>query len=121
MNQKEFEQYFSQFTGQASHLLVGKGQEYAGADDRLANFKRGAKLAGIAPLTVLFVYLSKHYDALASYVRDPEKLVSEPIEGRLHDLVNYCILAGALIYEERHLSAPKENYIGDEPIRGTSR
>lgn len=85
------------------NLLIIKGGEYSGQDDRLANFKRGSALTGIKPLTVLMVYLSKHYDALSTYVRDMEKgedrLRSEPIEGRLDDLINYCILAKAIIQE----------------------
>ena len=105
MQQTEFENLFKKIAAQAEHLLVVKGGEYAGSADRLANFKRGAALVGVDPLTVLAIYLSKHYDAVMSYVRASEagtKLtLSEPIEGRFLDLINYCILAIALIEEAR--------------------
>ena len=52
-----------------------------------------------------FVYASKHYDAIATYVqRDAQgfdQKLSEPIEGRLHDLLNYCILMIALIEDAK--------------------
>lgn len=85
-------------------LLRNKGGEYASDQDVLANFKRGAALVGVNPLTCLFIYLSKHYDAIATYVRDKEegkdRVRTEPIAGRLDDLINYCLLAKAIIAEE---------------------
>ena len=86
-------------------LLKIKGGEYANSDDRLANFKRGAALTGVTPLQVLFVYLSKHYDGVASFIRKSASgepiTLSEPIEGRLDDIIVYCTLAKALVREER--------------------
>lgn len=105
MDQKQFEQLFSNTMQELHQLLVVKGGEYAGSDDRLANFKRGGALTGVKPLTVLFIYLAKHYDAVSTYVRDKQVGIdrprSEEIEGRLDDLMNYCILAKAIIAEER--------------------
>lgn len=99
-------------------LLKVKGGEYAGGEDRLHNFKRGAELTGTTPLQCLFVYLSKHYDSVATYVRKDatgkEQVLSEPIEGRLDDMINYCILAKALIAEGKlPVDTPEEK----EPAR----
>ena len=84
-------------------LLLVKGGEYANSDDRLANFKRGAMLTGVTPLQCAFVYASKHYDAVATYVRDQaagrDRPRSEPISGRLDDLINYCLLLKGLVQE----------------------
>jgi hypothetical protein len=92
-------------------LLLLKGGEYAGSDDRLANFKRGAMNSGVTPLQVLHIYLSKHYDAFSTFVKDTAagnlRELSEPIEGRLDDLINYCLLAKALIKEEREIAHAK--------------
>lgn len=105
MKQSEFELVFARAMEQAKGLLQTKGVEYAGSADRLSNFKRGADLTGCTPLQVAFVYASKHYDAIATYVqRDAqgfEQKLSEPIEGRLHDLLNYCVLMIALIEDGR--------------------
>lgn len=89
---------------ESSKLLLLKGGEYSGNVDKLGNFKRGAVLAGVTPLQTLFIYMSKHYDAFATYVRDDAANVdrprSESINGRLDDLINYCILAKALIVDQ---------------------
>jgi hypothetical protein len=104
MNQADFDALVHATVQSTAHLLVSKGGEYAGSEDRLANFKRGAALVGVTPLQCLFVYMSKHYDAVATFVRDEAagttRPRSEPIEGRLDDLINYCILAKALVAEK---------------------
>lgn len=103
MNQKEFEQVVEATLSRINELLVVKGGEYAGSEDRLANFKRGAELTGCSPLQVLHIYLSKHYDAFSTYVRDQasgtQRPRSESISGRLDDIINYCLLAQALVKE----------------------
>ena len=105
MTHDDFKKLFAETVTSCEALLKVKGGEYAGDEDRLANFKRGAAHVGVKPLTVLFIYLSKHYDALATYVRLSEQgaamELSEPIEGRLQDLINYCILARAVIEESK--------------------
>lgn len=103
MKQEQFDEVVKQTIDSINNLLRVKGGEYAGSEDRLANFKRGAQLTGAAPLQVLFIYLSKHYDAVSTYVRDQANGTarerSEPIDGRLDDIINYCILAKALVRE----------------------
>ena len=105
MNQEDFANQVNDIMEHCHELLVVKGGEYAGSEDRLANFKRGAALTGCTPLQCLFVYMSKHYDAVATYIRDEAsgklRPRSEPIDGRFNDLINYCILAQALIEEQK--------------------
>lgn len=108
MKQAEFDKVFQEAIAQANNLLQTKGVEYTGpqTQDRLANFKRGATLTGCTPLQVAFVYASKHYDAISTFVQNDAKgnkqVLSEPIEGRLHDLMNYCILMLAIVQEKRN-------------------
>jgi len=120
MQQDEFEKVVLGTMEQCRQLLVVKGGEYAGSVDRLANFKRGADLVGVTPLQCLFVYLSKHYDAVATFVRDQangeDRPRSEPIEGRLDDLINYCLLAKALIVEAQRPKAG-DAYVPARPQR----
>ena len=105
MNQADFSKLVDGIVKDCHELLVVKGGEYAGSEDRLANFKRGAALTGCTPLQCLFIYMSKHYDAVATYVRDEAagttRPRSEAIDGRLNDLINYAILAQALVQEAR--------------------
>lgn len=104
MDQKRFQELFAETVAKLENLLVVKGGEYAGSEDRLANFKRNAERQGVNPLAILDIYMSKHWDSWTTYVRNviagKEQKLSEPIEGRLHDIINYCILATALIEEQ---------------------
>lgn len=121
MNQLEFDVVLQETIDSIKKLLSVKGGEYAGSTDRLANFKRGASLTGATPLQCLFIYLSKHYDAIATFVRDDATGVnrerSEPIDGRLDDIINYCLLAKALIRENVGRRADEAGVdTGDLPI-----
>jgi hypothetical protein len=106
VNQHDFSALVSATVKSTADLLVVKGGEYAGDGDRLANFKRGAALTGCTPLQVAFIYASKHYDGIASFVKTSAagtpRPSSEPIEGRFDDLINYCLLMKALVVEARN-------------------
>lgn len=82
-----------------------KGHDYAGDDDALLNFKTAAAAVGLAPEQIWSVYAHKHWSAVMTYVRDQGQLASEPIEGRLHDLILYSFLMLGLI-EERKQARP---------------
>ena len=105
MNRSDFDNLVKETINETAQLLISKGAEYAGNEDRLANFKRGAAHIGVTPLQVALIYTSKHFDALSTYIRNDargmEQILSEPIDGRIHDLINYCFLIKALIIEER--------------------
>jgi len=129
VNNSDFTKLFTETMKTIEGLLIVKGGEYAGDADRLANFKRGAKLVGVTPLQVAFIYASKHYDGIATYVRDmadgTERKRSESIEGRLDDLMNYCLLMKALIREgsavsNATVSAERSRTYADGAILGGS-
>ncbi len=114
MNQKEFTALLDVISKSTTQLLISKGAEYASDTDRLANFKLNAERLGLSPLQVWAVYAFKHVDAIQSYsqkihaspdipvpvkMRAVDRVLSEPIEGRFHDLINYMILGLALLEE----------------------
>jgi hypothetical protein len=76
-----------------------KGNEYT-QGDKLDNFKRIAKELGIDAKMVLWVYLKKHLDSIANYIKIG-RVLSEPIEGRIMDARVYLSLLRCLIEEER--------------------
>lgn len=118
MNAQEFEKVVEETIVSIRKLLEVKGGEYAGTEDRLSNFKRGAASTGCTPLQVAFIYAAKHWDSIASYTRNPNRPSSEPIEGRLDDLINYCLLIKGIIREARqpysHFIAPP--VFGPNPV-----
>lgn len=113
MDNKQFTALVDQTVRDTSALLISKGQEYAGSDDRLANFKRGAALTGTTPLQCCFIYISKHYDSLSTYIKKDaagfDQHLSEPIDGRINDIINYMFLMKALIQENENAQVDKQS------------
>ena len=90
-------------TAQIEELSAKKGGEYAGDDDRLANFRRNGAALGLPMETVWAVYAGKHWDAIQQFIRDQrngkarERL--EPIAGRVDDLLVDLLLFKAMLEE----------------------
>ncbi len=101
MNGIEFEELLATTCNTLFDLTRTKGVEYANDADQLANFKRLAQQLDLHPTAVLFVYLQKHLDSIANYVRlaqhDGSYTSSEPISGRIDDAILYLVLLKALI------------------------
>lgn len=84
-------------------IMKTKGRSYSGLEDKLGNFKRGAELSGTSPERVWFIYFTKHFDALSSFIRG-EYSDSEPIKGRIIDLINYLMLFCGILQEQGQLN-----------------
>jgi len=84
-------------------LSKKKGGEYAGDEDRLANFRRIGNSLGLPMESVWAVHTAKHWDAIMQYIRDQREGKSrdrmEPIEGRVDDLIVYALLFKAMLAE----------------------
>ena len=80
-----------------------KGNDYTrgkGDLDRTDNFKQAAENNGVTPFQAWGVYFYKHVSAVWRFLKDG-KVESEPIDGRLHDVINYSILLLLLVREMR--------------------
>jgi hypothetical protein len=103
MKHEDFDEIIRKTIITIESLSKLKGGEYAGDDDRLANFKRNAIALHLEPEQIWAVYTAKHWDAVMQYVRDiathTTRTRLESIEGRLDDLVLYCILMKAIVQE----------------------
>lgn len=80
-----------------------KGHDYAGEEDALGNFKNAAARLGLTPEQVWAVYSDKHWSAIMTYCREGQ-VESEPIEGRIHDIILYGFLLLGLIEEKKRAS-----------------
>lgn len=80
-----------------------KGNDYTrgkGDLDRTDNFKMAAENNGVTALQAWGVYFYKHVSAVWRFLKDG-KVESEPIEGRIYDVINYAILLALLVKEMR--------------------
>ena len=93
-------------------LGILKGGEYAGDDDRLANFRRNGFDQDLPMETIWRVYAAKHWDAIGQYIKDvrngTQRKRAEPIGGRVDDLIVYLLLFKAMVVEhDRSMVSPK--------------
>lgn len=105
MTPAEFQNLFTSTVDKLHALAAIKGGEYASESDRLANFRTAGQRLGVPPELVLLTYLDKHYAALCNFIRDQlagrTRPRSEPIDGRVHDMMIYLILFLALLRERQ--------------------
>lgn len=118
MTKKDFEKIVDEIFSQCKDVLITKGREYQSNVQEgvnvFANFERGANLTGVNRETILFVYLSKHYDSISTYIKDQqlqrERKMTEPIDGRIIDAINYLILLYGMVQQKkRSISAKPPN------------
>lgn len=87
-----------------------KGGEYAGDDDRLANFRRNGVALGLPLEAVWAVYAAKHWDAIIQSVKDivtgKTRQRMEPLEGRIDDLITYLVLFKCALEERQQAEKP---------------
>lgn len=80
--------------------LRGHGQkEYAHEDDNaLRNFESVGKYVGIEREKTLMVYLMKHVDGIAAFIKG-HKSQREDVRGRINDGIVYLVLLRAMLDE----------------------
>lgn len=102
MNQERFQELLSSIESRDRSILAPKGKEYTqGDEDKLKNFKESARDAGVSPEKVCYIFMKKHIDAIASYVKHGKTYSEESIEGRISDARNYLALLEAIIIDQK--------------------
>jgi hypothetical protein len=99
MNRKDFQEMMDADYRAIRAINNTKGNDYAGQDDALRNFKEQAATLKLRPEQVWAVLALKHWFAIMTYCADGA-VQSEPIEGRLHDIILYSFLLLGLIRED---------------------
>lgn len=66
--------------------------------DRIAAFRRIGGDINVPMTKVWAIFAQKHWGAVMKFVKDGQ-VESEPIDGRINDLINYFVLLGAIIHD----------------------
>ena len=110
MQAQKFYDLTEELIDECLEIMKSKGLAYSGKQDSFANFKRVAKNLSMSQYNVWYVYFAKHLDSLASWIRE-EYSDSEPITGRIKDLINYLfLLYGMIIEKEQEEKLLEEGY-----------
>jgi len=110
MTNVEVEELIKDTFDRILHLREVKAAEYSEDGDALSNFRRNGEDMGLPMEVVWRVYAGKHWDALSQHVRDigngTRRVLSEPIESRIDDLIVYLCLFKAMLRERDAKRAP---------------
>jgi hypothetical protein len=101
MTHEELQKHVHSVFTLIDNMLINKAADYAGSEDRMGNFKRRAAAAGVTPVQVCFLDLSKHYDAISNIMRGAtnQGIPTQSLTDRLLDQIVYSLLLWGL-YEE---------------------
>lgn len=99
MTFKEADEILEILFQEEKDIAKTKAVEYT-QGDRLDNFKRIGREIGIPAKVVLWIYLKKHLDSIASYIKSGTTL-SESIESRILDARVYLHLLRCIIEEDK--------------------
>jgi hypothetical protein len=74
-----------------------KGKEYATSADVLQNFKDLATRLNVSPKIVWAIFFYKHVTSLLNWASSTDDTkMSEPLQGRIVDVINYALFAQAI-------------------------
>lgn len=75
-----------------------KGHDYSGKEDTLSHIKTASRELGLTFENIWAVFTRKHWLAVMTYCKEGQ-VQSEPVQGRLQDIIVYCLLLLAYIHE----------------------
>lgn len=114
MKQKQFEQELAEVIQECTSMLTKKGREYQATEidgiEVFQNFINVGNTLGLNKEDVLFVYFEKHIHSISKFLMDLrsgkslseiENNMTEPINGRIVDAINYLLLLNSMINERR--------------------
>lgn len=105
VSSRQMQDLIRQVADEVLGVNKSKGGEYSGDTNALANFERLAVELNMSPEKVLWVYMTKHLDSIRTYIKNistqideadrlngPLPVLSEPITGRVMDVIAYMCL-----------------------------
>jgi len=101
MKHEQFVKLLKEIQAEQSKVLISKNDEYAPGDDKLANFKSGARALGCSPEECLWSYTMKHIISIQDIVKGDGSYTPEKLREKCGDLRNYTVLLEAIM-KERH-------------------
>lgn len=84
-------------------MIRAKNADYSQGEhrgDRIAAFRRISHDIDVPMVKAWAVFCQKHWGAIMRFVKDGIT-ESEPIDGRINDIINYMVLLGAIVDDMR--------------------
>lgn len=94
---------FDEILDKCCEILGVKGADYTiGNKDRLHNFRTVGNFCDLSPMQALGVYFYKHVSAIFAFIKNGGQSESEPIDGRIADVINYMLLFYKMVKEQKN-------------------
>jgi hypothetical protein len=92
-----------QFLADTFEVMRAKGHDYRQGNDSdlLHNFRTVGSTVDEPMEKVWFTYFYKHYAAMCTYIKKGGQSESEPIEGRITDMIVYLVLFWKMVKEKK--------------------
>jgi hypothetical protein len=87
-------------------ITLKKNPDYAGREDFANNFVETGRRMGVRAIQTWLAYADKHWCSVTNFVIHG-KLESEPIVGRIADVINYCGLLSGMVAAGVAVPQPK--------------
>ncbi len=97
------DEFFARKFADCIELIRVKNSDYTqgkGSRDRIAHFREAAKDLDLPMMKIWQVFVRKHWATIQKFANGG-KLESEPIDGRINDVINYMVLLAAIIEDEK--------------------
>ena len=91
-------------TAKIAETMASKGDDYAGDDDRLSNFKIAGELSGISPKQQCLSLIATKVARLGTLYASGKEPNNEPTADSEKDLIVYSFLQSMLTWEETKVS-----------------
>lgn len=99
MNNDLFQIEVENSCNRSKRVLIKKGSEYSGKEDRLEQFYRAGAAQNINPCEALVGMMAKHFTSVCDLAKDPTMHNLKKWREKTGDLRNYTILLEALLLD----------------------
>ena len=107
MNKDHYDEFAKYMHYEVCKTRNAGQEEYATENNVFADFESTAKLSGITPEIVIYIFLNKHIRGIGAFIRGRSSQ-REDVTGRIKDAIVYLFLLWAMIDGEKQLDAIKE-------------
>lgn len=100
MNKEQFIEFTRGTTARCLSLLERKNSDYGEKSDPFKNF-RFSSVVGVDPKRAILVRMTDKMSRVSNLLDKPPAVVEESLTDTLDDLINYSLILGAFLAEEK--------------------
>jgi hypothetical protein len=110
-----------EFLRDCLETMRSKGHDYRQGNDAdiLHNFRTVGSAVDVDMERVWFTYFYKHYSALVTFIKEGGQKESEPISGRIKDMIVYLLLFFKMVMERKKEAWQRVREISEKAEKST--